>query len=175
MKTPNHDLQSGTLTNCQICGSSNLELVTDLGHQALSDTMLNTEKLADPEVTYPSRFKRCVECSLGQIDHVVEAKTVFHAEYPYRTGITRELTTHQKGVAKDIVSKYKKEVRMIERKRRPSSAGLPKAEAPVDNLKKSKAGPAVKLFSRDELPGPVSRIVDNQQQIINTQMSDGGF
>ena len=106
MNIPNHDLQSGTVTNCQVCGSPNLELVIDLGHQALSDSLLSAEQLSDPEVTYPSRFLRCCECSLGQIDYAVEPKTVFHAEYPYRTGITRELTTHQKGVATDIVSQY---------------------------------------------------------------------
>ena len=86
MKTPNHDIAPGRLTGCQVCGSTRLEPVIDLGHQALSDSLLTRSQLDEPEVTYPSRFVRCVDCSLGQLDYVVEPQTVFHPDYPYRTG-----------------------------------------------------------------------------------------
>ncbi len=106
MKTANHDIAPGLVTNCQVCGSSRLEPVIDLGHQALSDSLLTRSQLDEPEVTYPSRFIRCIDCSLGQLDYVVDPKTVFHPAYPYRTGITRELTTHQRSVAAAAAAKY---------------------------------------------------------------------
>jgi hypothetical protein len=106
MTIPNHDLSPGRLTRCQVCGSANLEPVIDLGHQALSDSLLSIDQLDGPEATFPSRFVRCVDCSLGQIDYVVAPETVFHPAYPYRTGITRELTTHQRGVAAAIVAQF---------------------------------------------------------------------
>ncbi len=106
MKTPEHNLSPGHLTHCQVCGSANLEPVIDLGHQALCDSLLSAEQLNEPETTFPSGFVRCVECSLGQIDYVVDPKAVFHPDYPYRTGITRELTTHQRGVASAVILRY---------------------------------------------------------------------
>jgi hypothetical protein len=106
VKTPNHDIAPGLVASCQVCGSTRLELVIDLEHQALSDSLLARSQLDEPEVTYPSRFIRCVDCSLGQLDYVVEPETVFHPAYPYRTGITRELTTHQRSVASAAVTRY---------------------------------------------------------------------
>lgn len=106
MTMPNHDLPPGRLTRCQVCGSANLEPVIDLGHQALSDSLLSAAQINEPEPTFPSRFVRCVDCSLGQIDYVVAPEAVFHPAYPYRTGITRELTTHQRGVAAAIVKQF---------------------------------------------------------------------
>ncbi len=106
MTSPSHDLAPGRVLHCQVCGSPNLEPVIDLGHQALSDLLLSPTQLNEPETTYPSRFVRCTECGLGQIDYIVDPATVFHAEYPYRTGITRELTTHQRGVASAVIAQY---------------------------------------------------------------------
>jgi hypothetical protein len=106
MTLPSHDLAPGRVRRCQVCGSVNLEPVIDLGHQALSDSLLSPAQLDEPETTYPSRFVRCIDCSLGQIDYVVDPATVFHPEYPYRTGITRELTTHQRSVAAAIIAQY---------------------------------------------------------------------
>ena len=80
MKVPNHDLAPGQLFHCQVCGSANLHPVIDLGHQALSDSLLTPEQLNLPESTYPSRFVVCGDCSLGQIDYVV-AHEVAHLRH----------------------------------------------------------------------------------------------
>lgn len=100
--TPLHDFSPGHLKACQVCGSHDLKMVLDLGHQPLCDSLLPLEMLDAPETTFPLRFLVCRSCTAGQIDHVVDGSTVYHPHYPYRSGITKELTTHLLGLAKDL-------------------------------------------------------------------------
>jgi 2-polyprenyl-3-methyl-5-hydroxy-6-metoxy-1,4-benzoquinol methylase len=94
-----HDVQPGPLTFCQVCNSQDLELVIDLGHQPLCDSLLRTDQLAEPEVNYPLRLVRCRVCSLAQLDYIVPGEVVFHRNYPYRAGITKEVVDHHEASA----------------------------------------------------------------------------
>jgi SAM-dependent methyltransferase len=104
---PNHNLSPGPITECQVCGSKDLELVIDLGHQPLCDTLLTTEQLKLPETVYPLRQMWCKNCTLNQIDYAVPGEIVYHQNYPYRTGITRELATYQDRIAEDVINELK--------------------------------------------------------------------
>ena len=104
--TVDHDVKPGPLRKCQVCGSPNLELVLDVGHQPLCDTLLTKEQLNEPEVFYPLRQLRCPSCSLNQLDYVVDGSTVYHTNYPYRTGVTRELSEYQRQMAADLSRRY---------------------------------------------------------------------
>lgn len=101
---PNHNLKSGQLTCCQVCGSEDLELVLDLGHQPLCDTLLSAEELHQPEITFPLRQLWCRNCTLSQLDYVVPGELVYHQEYPYRTGVTRELAAYQVEMAAALIT-----------------------------------------------------------------------
>lgn len=100
-----HDVKPGELSRCQVCGSSDLELVLDVGHQPLCDSLLTTEQLKEPEVTYPLRLFRCTKCTLTQLDYVVDGSVVYAPDYPYRSGITKELAVYQQQFADGVVSK----------------------------------------------------------------------
>jgi len=104
---PRHDLAAGSIANCQICGSADLVVVLDLGHQPPCDSLLKPEQLREPERHYPLRFVRCRHCGLAQIDHVVPPKVLFHPEYPYRSGITGTLAGNLQQTATTIVDTYK--------------------------------------------------------------------
>lgn len=101
---PQHNIPNGPIMCCQICGNPNLELVIDLGHQPLCDTLLSAEDLLKPEVSYPLRQMWCPDCTLSQLDYCVPGEIVYHQEYPYRSGVTRELVDYQKELAGRIVS-----------------------------------------------------------------------
>lgn len=103
MKRPIHDFAPGHLEICQICNSAKLEVVLDLGHQPLCDSLLTTEQLNQPETSYPLRMIRCTDCGLVQIDHIVDGTKVYHREYPYRSGITKELADHHHRLSIDLV------------------------------------------------------------------------
>jgi hypothetical protein len=100
-----HDVEPGVLDRCQICGSSDLELVLDVGHQPLCDSLLTPDRLTEPEVTYPLRLYRCTKCTLTQLDYVVDGSVVYAPDYPYRSGITKELATYQQQFADGVVAK----------------------------------------------------------------------
>ena len=102
---PNHNLSPGVISSCQVCGNEDLKLVLDLGHQPLCDTLLNKEDLDRAEAFYPLRQFWCPECTLNQLDFVVPGDVVYREDYPYRTGVTRELAAYQDTMAESIVSK----------------------------------------------------------------------
>lgn len=102
----NHDIKPGPLECCQICGSDDLQLVMDLGHQPLCDSLLTASQLNEPETFYPLRQQRCPVCSLAQIDYIVPGEAVFHPDYPYRTGVTKELVAYQAELADRLIKEY---------------------------------------------------------------------
>ena len=101
-----HDVRPGPLAFCQVCNSEDLELVIDLGHQPLCDSLLRADQRAEPELNYPLRLVRCRVCSLAQLDYVVPGEIVYHRNYPYRAGITKEVVDHHEASAAVIVEKY---------------------------------------------------------------------
>lgn len=105
MDSFHHDINHGPVTRCQITGSENLELVIDLGNQPLCDSLLSSKQINEPEVYYPLRLYVCPESGLAQLDYAVDGNLVYHPDYPYRSGITKELETYQRAFARDIVKK----------------------------------------------------------------------
>ena len=101
-----HDVKPGHLNHCQVCGSQELELVIDVGHQPLCDALLTPEQLQKPETSYPLRLFRCVHCTLTQLDYVVDGSVVYPPEYPYRSGITKELEVYQRAFADSVVTRH---------------------------------------------------------------------
>lgn len=106
LSLPNHDIQSGHISSCQICGSKNLELVIDLGHQPLCDSLPSAAQLNGPEKTFPLRQMWCRDCSLSQLDYVIPGEEVYHLEYPYRSGITKELAVYQAALAEEAIKEH---------------------------------------------------------------------
>lgn len=104
---PNHNIPNGPIDSCQVCGSKDLELVLDLGHQPLCDTLLTKDDLNKPETFYPLRQVWCKRCTLSQIDYVVPGEVVYHQSYPYRTGVTRELASYQQALAATVTQDLK--------------------------------------------------------------------
>ncbi len=101
-----HMIKNGHLTTCQICNSNNMHLILDLGHQPLCDSLLSKEMLNKPETTFPLRMLWCKECSLAQLDFCVDGNEVYHPDYPYRTGITKELVEYLDDMSNSLIKKY---------------------------------------------------------------------
>ena len=101
-----HMIKNGYLTNCQICNSKKMHLILDLGHQPLCDSLLTDEMLNNSEKTYPLRMLWCEECSLAQLDFCVNGNEVYHQDYPYRTGITKELVQYLTDMSHSLIKKY---------------------------------------------------------------------
>ena len=101
-----HMIKNGHQSNCQICNSKKLNLVLDLGHQPLCDSLLTKEMLNKLEKTFPLRMMWCDECCLAQLDYCVDGNEVYHPDYPYRTGITKELVEYLENMSDSLIKKY---------------------------------------------------------------------
>lgn len=101
-----HFIKTGNITTCQVCNSDKLHNVLDLGYQPLCDSLLTKEMLNYPETSYPLRMIWCQNCTMVQLDYCVESKLVYHPDYPYRSGITKELVEYQTIMSQSLVKKY---------------------------------------------------------------------
>lgn len=101
-----HFVKTGHITNCQICNSKKLHLILDLGHQPLCASMLSQPMLDNPEKTYPLRMVWCEKCTGIQIDYCVDGSEVYYPQYPYRSGITKELAEYQENICNSLIGKY---------------------------------------------------------------------
>ena len=110
MKFPypkHHAVKNGHIQTCQICNSSKLHTTLDLGHQPLCDTLLNDKTLNEPEKYYPLRMVWCEDCTGVQIDYCVDGKEVYHPDYPYKSGVTKELVEYQVNISQSLIKRYK--------------------------------------------------------------------
>lgn len=101
-----HFVAAGPIKNCQICNSSKLHVILDLGYQPLCDSLLSRDGLNQPETFYPLRMVWCEHCTGAQIDYCVDGKEVFHPAYPYCSGITKELAEYQVNISRSLIKKY---------------------------------------------------------------------
>ena len=101
-----HFVKTGYITTCQICNSKKLHMILDLGHQPLCDTLLTHVMLNEPEKTYPLRMIWCEDCTGVQIDYCVSGSEVYHPNYPYRSGVTKELAEYQAKIGESLIKKY---------------------------------------------------------------------
>lgn len=101
-----HFVKNGHQTSCQVCNSKKLHLILDLGHQPLCDTLLTKDTLNQPEKMYPLRMLWCEECTCVQLDYCVPGSEVYHPDYPYRSGITKELAEYQRNIGESLIKKY---------------------------------------------------------------------
>ncbi len=104
--TAEHDLPLGHLNCCQVCGSKNLYKIIDLGHMPPCDSLLWPHQLDESEQVYPLRFVVCEDCTLSQIDYVVDPKVLFFPDYPYRSGITPTLVEKLSSTAQSTLARF---------------------------------------------------------------------
>ena len=62
--------------------------------------------LNEPEKTYPLRMIWCKNCTNVQIDYCVDGKEVYHPNYPYKSGVTKELVEYQVKISQSLIKKY---------------------------------------------------------------------
>ena len=99
-------IKTGHISRCQVCNSSQLHLVLDLGHQPLANTLPRGEELNQPEATYPLRMMWCQNCTCVQLDYCVAGEQVYHPGYPYLQSITKPLLEYQKNISRSLIEKY---------------------------------------------------------------------
>ncbi len=107
MRFPFHNADDGYLNTCQISGKDNLVELIDLGNQPLSDTLIDKKNLNKEEKYFPLKILRSPTLGHSQLNYIVPHEELYHPEYPYRPGITKEIIEHHSEQAKKNKNKYK--------------------------------------------------------------------
>lgn len=101
MKYSFQNVKNGNLDYCQITGQENLKEFIDLGIQPLSDTLLEKKDLKNSkEKKYPLKILRSPILGHSQLSYIVPQEELYHLDYPYRPGITKEIVDHHMEQAK---------------------------------------------------------------------------
>jgi len=81
---------------CGVCHSSDLNVLLDLGSQPLAERMDAPPRVNKqlPELWYPLKLMQCPNCSLAQLNYIVDQAEVFPRDHPYATGNTFTLREH---------------------------------------------------------------------------------
>jgi len=76
---------------CQICDNPNLENVLFLGYLPAVNTMYTVGERLHEQPSYPTQILYCPQCYLVQLGLIVDAKILFHPQYPYTSSTTKIL------------------------------------------------------------------------------------
>lgn len=99
------NLKNGNQRYCQITNKKNLIEVIDLGNQPLADSLIEKKNLDKKEKKYPLKLLRSPTLGYAQLSYVVPGEKVYHPNYPYRPGITKEILMHYNDQVKENIKK----------------------------------------------------------------------
>ena len=100
------DAKAGKIKYCQICNSTNLEKIVELGFSGLCDSLLTKKDLDSFEKSFPLNLFRCKICQLLQLNYIVDNKEVFHPNYPYKSGITSPLKKYLYNTSSYVIKNF---------------------------------------------------------------------
>jgi 2-polyprenyl-3-methyl-5-hydroxy-6-metoxy-1,4-benzoquinol methylase len=102
-----HNFETGKLDFCQICNSSNLDTVLDLGFQPLPDNLRTMDDKNQQTIFYPLKINLCRKCILLQTSYIVEDKKLYPSNYHYTPGISKQIRDNFNEFAKKTIDLYK--------------------------------------------------------------------
>lgn len=91
-----------TRAECGSCGSSDLELILDLGTSPIANEFPTEPNNISPAALYPLRMVQCAACKLAQIGDVVPDELLWRGEYGYYSSTSVALVKHMKAYATDL-------------------------------------------------------------------------
>ena len=94
------------MTECEGCNSAALETVVDFLPQPPVQAFLTEDGTREPETHYPLELLRCPACELVQLGYALDPAVVFPRDYPYQTGMTRNLVDNFRDLAEQGVARF---------------------------------------------------------------------
>jgi len=87
------------VTNCRICGCTDLVNYLDLGLMPLANNLAASARDARAMSRYPMQVLYCRDCSLSQLTVVIDPRKMF-SNYAYRSSISQAYIDHCREMAK---------------------------------------------------------------------------
>ena len=82
---------TGHISECQSCGSRDLESVLWLGYHPHCNAFVPIGAAPTVQKSYPLELFHCQRCELVQLGFIAPQEETFPASYPYRSSVTRVL------------------------------------------------------------------------------------
>ena len=89
---------------CQVCGSTKMSPVVDLGLTPLVNTLPAIDSAILVDSVYDLALIQCKTCTLVQLRFAPDMKEVFPESYPYLSGLTAPLVQNFENQAKSVYS-----------------------------------------------------------------------
>jgi SAM-dependent methyltransferase len=96
------------ITACRVCDSPELGLAVNLGDQPWCNHFLRKEEIGR-EPFYPLHVALCRRCRTAQLDYTVPKEIMF-GDHTYLSGVTRSLSDHFLGVAREVDASFFEQV-----------------------------------------------------------------
>lgn len=90
---------------CRFCGSSQIDVVLDLGEMPLAGGFLKVEDI-DDEPTFPLELQFCSECAMSQVSCVPDPTILFNEKYFFHSSSVNSLIRHFEDYAAEIYPKF---------------------------------------------------------------------
>ena len=91
------------VNDCRVCKNNNLDVVIDLGNQALSGIFPKKNDQAVP--VGPLTLVKCSNCGLVQLAHNYNLSQLYGDNYGYRSGLNASMTAHLNSKVASILQK----------------------------------------------------------------------
>lgn len=95
-----------TLPACRHCRFPMRRVFLDLGHAPPSNAYLLSERLTEPEITFPLRLRVCESCWLVQTEDFTEADRLFDAEYAYFSSTSKSWLAHAAHYTDAMIARF---------------------------------------------------------------------
>ena len=103
---PKHNIKSGFINHCQICGNKDIKTVLDLGHQPLADDLKDNKSNNAGTTFFPIVIGFCKKCILLQNNYIVDDKSLYTKNYHYRPGITKDVVNNFQTMSQKLSELY---------------------------------------------------------------------
>jgi SAM-dependent methyltransferase len=94
------------ITNCRSCGSTDLEIILDLGSHPIANALLSEDELDCPEPKYPLMLAFCQACTLLQVTETIPPDVLYGRDYPYFSSSSPALLKHSAEHVDELICNY---------------------------------------------------------------------
>ena len=93
---------SKVIKKCQVCSSTDLFEVLDLGYLPSVNDFQDINKSQDEQLFFPSKIVQCKNCKLVQLSCIVNKEVLFPSSYPYTSSTTKILRENFSDLSEEV-------------------------------------------------------------------------
>jgi SAM-dependent methyltransferase len=108
VEAPAHPREAAcrAVVRCRFCDGDLGDLLCDLGRQPLANGYVDPADAHTPDPAYPLAVRVCSRCRLAQLDHIVDARSIFR-DYAYFSSVSSTWDRHTRHFVEAAVRRFR--------------------------------------------------------------------